>query len=98
ERDALPTELRPHPVYLQHVARKVTATKLFPPNLPPNLYVGSVNRQHYKLGAYRRVADHLYRYSANKKYYAVFKFNGKTKWIQLATTDRELAGRKVKEE
>ena len=33
-----------------------------------------------------------------KKYYAVFKFNGKTKWIPLGTTDRELAGRKVKEE
>jgi hypothetical protein len=32
-----------------------------------------------------------------KKYYAVFKFNGKTKWIPLDATDRELAGRKVKE-
>jgi site-specific recombinase XerD len=33
-----------------------------------------------------------------KKYYAVFKRNGKTKWIPLETTDRELAGRKAKEE
>jgi len=57
-----------------------------------------MHRDHYKLGKFRRVADHLYRYSATKKYYAVFKFNGKTKWIPLDTTDRELAGRKVKEE
>lgn len=50
--------------------------------------------QHYKLGKFHRVADHLYRYSATKKYYAVLRFNGKTKWIALKTTDRELAGRK----
>ena len=72
--------------------------KLFPPNLPPNLYIRNVKNEHYKLGQYRRVADNLYRYSATKKYYAVFKANGKTKWISLDTTDRELAGRKLKEE
>jgi len=33
-----------------------------------------------------------------QKYYAVFKSNGKTKWIPLETTDRELAGRRVSEE
>jgi hypothetical protein len=53
--------------------------------------------QHYRLGEYHRVADHLYRYSATKKYYAVFKSNGKTKWIPLNTADRQVAGRKVKE-
>jgi len=57
-----------------------------------------VQQQHYKLGRHVRVADHLYRYSATKKYYAVFKCNGKTKWVPLNTTDRELAGRKLKEE
>jgi hypothetical protein len=40
--------------------------------------------------------DHLYRHSATKKYYAVFKSNGKTKWIPLNTTDQELAGRKLR--
>ena len=57
-----------------------------------------MHANHYKLGSFRRVADKLYRYSSTKKYYAVFKFNGKTKWIPLDTTDRELAVRKVKEE
>ena len=57
-----------------------------------------MQQQHYKLGRHVRVADHLYRYSATKKYYAVFKCNGKTKWVPLNTTDRELAGRKLKEE
>ena len=45
-----------------------------------------------------RVADHLYRYSATKEYDAVFKCNGKTKWVLLNTTDREIASRKPKEE
>ena len=57
-----------------------------------------MQKQHYKLGAYHRVADHLYRYSVTKKYYAVFKTNGKTKWIPLNTTDREFADRKLREE
>lgn len=54
--------------------------------------------KHYKLGAYRRVADNLYRYSTSKKYYAVFKLHGKTKWLSLETTDQELAKRKLREE
>jgi hypothetical protein len=57
-----------------------------------------VEQRHYKLGAFHRVADHLYRYSATKKYYAVFKCHGKTRWVSLNTTDRELAGRRVKDE
>jgi integrase len=57
-----------------------------------------MQKRHYKLGAFHRVADHLYRYSATKKYYAVFKWDGKTRWVPLKTTDRELAGRRVKEE
>ena len=44
---------------------------------PPNLYIEDMPNAHYKLGSYSRVADHLYRYSATKKYYAVFKFGGK---------------------
>src|SRR5881397_1650635 len=98
ERDALPTELRPHPPIHKALRKKVLTLKLFPPNLPPNLYIRDVKNEHYKLGQYRRVADNLYRYSATKKYYAVFKANGKTKWISLDTTDRELATRKLKEE
>jgi len=57
-----------------------------------------VSEQHYKSGAFRRAAENLYRYTATKKYYAVFKCNGKTKWLSLKTTDRELAGRRIKEE
>jgi hypothetical protein len=57
-----------------------------------------VQKRHYKLGAFHRVAEHLFRYSVTKKYYAVFKCNGKTRWISLKTTDSELAGKKVKEE
>jgi len=54
--------------------------------------------EHNKPGKYARVADHLYRYSATKKYYAVFKCNRKTKWVALNTTDWELAGRRLKDE
>ena len=57
-----------------------------------------MEKTHRKLGTYHRVADHLYRYSITRKYYAVFKFHGKTKWIPLKTTDRELAGRRLREE
>ena len=57
-----------------------------------------MQKRHYKLGAFHRVAEHLFCYSVTKKYYAVFKCNGKTRWISLKTTDRELAGRRVKEE
>jgi|KBSSwiStaDraftv2_1062776.scaffolds.fasta_scaffold420495_1 integrase len=57
-----------------------------------------MKKGHHKLGAFNRVAEHLYRYSASKKYYAVFKSNGKTRWIPLKTTDRELAGRRAKDE
>jgi hypothetical protein len=53
---------------------------------------------HYKLGSYSRVAEQLYRYLATKKYYAAFKFGGKTKWMPLDTTEREIAGRKAREE
>ncbi len=58
----------------------------------------SAMKTHYKLGSYSRVADNLYRYSSTRKYYGVFKCNGKTKWIPLETTDREFASRKLKEE
>jgi len=57
-----------------------------------------VKSTHQKLGKYSRVANHLYRYSVTKKYYAVLKVGGKTKWIPLNTTDREIAGRNLKDE
>jgi integrase len=57
-----------------------------------------MKNKHYRLGTYRRVADHLYRYSATQKYYAVFKLHGKTKWVSLDTTDREIASRKLRSE
>jgi hypothetical protein len=38
-----------------------------------------MKKPHYKSGSYSRVADNLYRYSSTKKYYGVFKCNGKTK-------------------
>ena len=53
---------------------------------------------HQKPEKYSRVADHLYRYSVTKKYYAVIKVAGKTKWIPLNTTDREIASRNLKAE
>jgi hypothetical protein len=57
-----------------------------------------VEKRHYKLGTFHRVADNLYSYSVTKKYYAVFKSHGKTRWVSLKTTDRELAGRRLKEQ
>ena len=72
--------------------------KFSPPNRPPNLYNAAVKASHQKLGKYSRVADHLYRYSVTKKYYAVIKVAGKTKWIPLNTTDREIANRNLKTE
>src|SRR4030095_5212659 len=60
--------------------------------------IGVIKKPRYKLGSYSRVAANLYRYSSTKKYYAVFKCSGKTKWIPLETADRELATRKLKEE
>jgi hypothetical protein len=57
-----------------------------------------VKSSHQKLGKYSRVADHLYRYSVTRKYYAVIKVAGKTKWIPLNTTDREIASRNLKVE
>ena len=51
-----------------------------------------------ELGSYSTVAANFYRYSSTKKYYAVFKTSGKTKWISLETAAREVATRKLKEE
>ncbi len=51
-----------------------------------------MNERHYKLGAFHRVADHLYRYSATKKYYAVFKQDCKTKWVPLNTRTENWQG------
>lgn len=53
---------------------------------------------HSRTGEFRKVAEHLYRYSANKNYYAVFKMGGKRIWKSLETSDRELGNRRLKEE
>ena len=45
-----------------------------------------------------KVGEHLYRYKPNKKYYAVFRINGKLHWKSLKTSDRELASRRLKDE
>ena len=57
-----------------------------------------MNKAHSRSGKFRKVAEHLYRYSANKTYYAVFKQGGKRIWKSLETSDRELANRRLKEE
>ena len=51
---------------------------------------------HTRNGEFRKVAEHLYGYSANKIYYAGFKVRGKRIWKSLETMDREMANRKVK--
>jgi hypothetical protein len=53
---------------------------------------------HTRNGEFRKVAEHLYRYSANKIYYAVFKVRGKRIWKSLEKKDRKMANRKVKED
>jgi hypothetical protein len=76
----------------------MSGCKLFAPNLPPNLCNAPLEKAHYRLDSFSPVVQHLHRYSATRKYYVVFKFGGKTKWMPLNTTDREIAGRKAKEE
>ena len=53
---------------------------------------------HAREGKFRKVGQDLYRYSANKNYYAVFRIGGKQIWRSLETADRELAERKLKAE
>ena len=53
---------------------------------------------HKRLGEFRKVGQNLFRYSANRVYYAVFKVTGKKIWKSLETADRELAQRRLKEE
>jgi integrase len=55
-------------------------------------------KQHARNGQFVRVAENLYRYSASKTYYAVYRKNGKLAWKSLKTTDPEIARRKLKEE
>lgn len=53
--------------------------------------------EHYRKGKFTKVADYLYRYSTTKVYYAVYRHGAKMVWKSLKTTDRELAGRLLKE-
>ena len=50
------------------------------------------------MNAFIRVSDHLYRYQPNKRYYAVFRKNGKLTFRSLKTTDRKLAERRLVDE
>jgi integrase len=49
-----------------------------------------------KTGAFRKVAECLYRYTSNGVYYARFKTDGKEIRRSLETTDRQLANRNLK--
>ena len=51
---------------------------------------------HTRNGEFRKIAEHLHRYSANKIHYAVFKLTGKRIWESLETPDHEMANRKLK--
>jgi len=57
-----------------------------------------MSNAHTRSGQFRKVAQNLFRYTANKNYYAVFKVAGKKIWKSLETADRELAERKLKDE
>jgi integrase len=57
-----------------------------------------MGRAHTRGGEFRKAGQNLFRYSANKVYYAVFKVRGKKIWKSLETADRELAERKLKGE
>lgn len=50
---------------------------------------------HQRKGQFVKVGENLYRYSSNRKYYAVFRSNGKLIWRSLKTTDRDLAKRRL---
>ena len=58
----------------------------------------TIGRNHQRKGEFRKVGENLYRYSSNHLYYPVFRVNGKLFWKSLATADRELANRKLKDE
>ena len=53
---------------------------------------------HERKGKFVKVGENLYRYSTSKIYYAVFRRNGKLRWVSLKTDDRELANRKLNTE
>ncbi|MGO8926304.1 MAG: tyrosine-type recombinase/integrase [Limisphaerales bacterium] len=55
-------------------------------------------KSHSRKGRFVRVAENLYRYSASKTYYAVYRRHGKLAWKSLKTTDAELAKRKLKDQ
>ena len=55
-------------------------------------------QSHSRKGRFVKVAENLYRYSASKSYYAVFRKNGRLIWRSLRTKDREIANRKLKDE
>ena len=55
-------------------------------------------KKHDRKGKFNKVADYLYRYSTTKVYYAVYRLGPRMLWKSLRTTDREMAGRVLKEE
>jgi len=52
-------------------------------------------KAHSRTGKFCKVAENLYRYSANGIYYAVYRDKGKLKWKSLKTSDRALAKRRL---
>jgi hypothetical protein len=56
-----------------------------------------MNESHTRRGAFRRVADNLFRYSSSGVYYARYQSNGKDICRSLRTTDRALAKRRLTE-
>ena len=55
-------------------------------------------QSHSRKGRFVKVAENLYRYSASKSYYAVFRKKGRLIWRSLRTKDRAIANRKLKDE
>jgi hypothetical protein len=51
--------------------------------------------KHTRKGKFIKVGENLYRYSASKAYYSVFRRDGKLTWKSLRTNDRQLANRRL---
>jgi hypothetical protein len=58
----------------------------------------AVPTAHSRKGHFVKVGENLYRYTASKTYYAVFRTHGKLRWKSLETADREIASRKLRDQ
>jgi integrase len=85
-------------IYNQRLTSIFESTHFFPSILAfYTLSSPAAMSLHPRKGEFAKVAENLYRYSTNKKYYAVFRRQGKLKWKSLETADREIAKRKLKD-